>query len=338
VIDVLVCDVEGVSPAAWDEVVDAAGAPVFYRHRYLRAYAASGLSGADRMACLVATAGGRAVAVAPAFLMTAYDPLRVLAPLVAAAAGPPPARMLVTHAWHCYDTAVPSRGAEPAALEAMCGRLVALAREWGADGAAVVNVDAAARPDLDAALRGLGFRAGMVETRYRRPLAGLTPDGYLDSLARGARRTMRRYQRRGADAGVTVEVAEPPLRDLDELLDLCAISAAKHGNDAYYPRAAVEALVRGVEPHVRLVRLRDGAGRTIAGSICLLDPPRFHSWAGGARHELGRAFSPNYLLFLAEIEAAMRLGCATFEAGRRSDDFKRRHGMEPVPLTAYLRF
>src|SRR5205823_3343693 len=46
-----VCDDVGQVPAAgWDEVVEAAGAPVFYRHRYLRAYAASGLSGAEATA------------------------------------------------------------------------------------------------------------------------------------------------------------------------------------------------------------------------------------------------------------------------------------------------
>ncbi|HXM58746.1 MAG TPA: GNAT family N-acetyltransferase [Candidatus Dormibacteraeota bacterium] len=332
---VRVCDDLGQVPAAgWDEVVEAAGAPIFYRHRYLSAYVASRLAGAEASACVVATRGGRPVAVAPAFLMSGYDPLRVLEPLLE---GEPerPRRLLVSHAWHCYDSTLPAIDA--AALEALCARMVELAREWGADGVAVVNVDAAARPELDSALRALGFRGAVVETRYRRALVGLTTDAYVDGLPRSPRRTLRRYQRRGEDAGVRVELLEPPLSGLDEFLDLCAISAAKHGNAAYYPRAAVETVVRGLEPHVRLVRLRDGDGSTIAGSICLHDPPRFHSWAGGARYELGRAFSPNYLLFLAEIETALRLGCAVFEAGRRSDEFKRRYGMEPVPLTAYLR-
>ena len=47
------------------------------------------------------------------------------------------------------------------------------------------------------------------------------------------------------------------------------------GGALAFGERAVTLRAIGLEPHVRLVRLRDGEGRTVAGSICLHDPPRF---------------------------------------------------------------
>jgi hypothetical protein len=289
---------------------------------------------ADRCAYLVARdREGLPLAVLPAYLQSRYDPLGVLGGVLEGrpwASGP----MLLSHAWHCYDTCLPAVTLSPALANAVCSSLRGLARDWGAAAFGFVNVAAGQRPLLAGLLRGSGLRGARIDTRYRLPLDGLGPAAYVAALGRNARRTMRRYERRALEAGARVETASPH-DGLEEVMQMCTLSAGKHGNASYYPAQAVEAFVRVLGATAKVVKLVLD-GEVIAASICLRDGARFHSWAGGARYERGDRFSPNYVLLLGEVRAALEEGCAVMEGGRRSDDFKVRCGMRPIPLDAFL--
>jgi CelD/BcsL family acetyltransferase involved in cellulose biosynthesis len=121
----------------------------------------------------------------------------------------------------------------------------------------------------------------------------------------------------------------------DAVLDLCVATADKHA-PGYYPPVALGALIEALGPNCRIIRI-ELAGVLLATSICLVDTGRLHAWAGGCRYPQELKWSPQYVLFAAELEAGFATGLPVLECGRRNDEFKSRHGLQPLPLGRVVR-
>lgn len=94
-----------IDAADWDSVVRESGAPVFCQHAYVSACEQAPLTAVDAFAYFVVRDGDKPVAVTPAYLQTAANPLRRLHEVYPEALGRP---ALLSHAWHCYDAHVPA--------------------------------------------------------------------------------------------------------------------------------------------------------------------------------------------------------------------------------------
>lgn len=314
--------IEQVGRAEWTALVRAAGAPVFYGFDFLAAVQAAPLSAGARAYYLVLRDGdGTLAAGLPVYLQDTVDPFGD------PAAGP--VRALLGHVWHCYDTRLPSRepltaalvGQVWAALEQLAGQLDA--ELWG-----LVNV-ALAEP-LAGHLAAAGVPVEPTVPRYRLPVAGGDLPAHLATISRSARRTLRQYARRAERAGAVTTLAEGRLALDSDVLALCLATADKHA-PGYYPPAELAALVRRLGPDCAVLRV-ELAGTLLAASICLYDSGRMHTWAGGCRYPAELNWSPQYVLFAAELEAGFASGRPVLECGRRNDDFKRRYGLRPYLL------
>jgi Acetyltransferase (GNAT) domain len=324
---------EALPAGEWDGLVEASQAPPFYRAAALAAYARAPLLPFSRLAYLVCRErpDGPALAGLPAYLLEWLDPLGVLAELVPTRCVGRP--VLLSHFWHCYDTRIPARRLGPDVVAALCDRLAACARAMGAAAYGFLNV---AEPGLLLPLlRGAGLDAQRMDTRFVLPLDGLeTIDAYLAGIRPRARQEMRRHWRRAMAAGARVSLGRPEPADLAEAARLCRLTAAKHGNDGWYPEGPLIGMMCALE-QVRLLWLRVPAGPAAVG-VCFHDGDRFHNWAVGLDYAAAAGFSPYSVLTLASVSTAMELGCRLLEAGRRNDWFKLRYGMSAVPLYACL--
>jgi hypothetical protein len=320
-------------PAEWDALVDCSGAPPFYRAAALASYDREPLLAPRRRLYLVCRErpDGPALAAVPAYLFDWMDPLGVLGGLV------PPGRsgrpVLVSHFWHCYDTRVPARRLDAELVTAICARLAGCARALGAGSYGFLNV--AEGGPLLPLLLDAGLEGRPMDTRFVLPLDGLaTVDDYLATVVPRARQELRRHWRRAQAAGGHVSVARPSPADLDEATWLCRMTAAKHGNEGWYPEPALARMICALEQAV-LVWLRMPDGPAGVG-VCFHDGDRFHNWAVGIDYALAPRFSPYAVLTLASVGAAIRRGCRVLEAGRRNDRIKVRLGMTAVPLHGCL--
>lgn len=322
--------IHDLDPDEWAELCRRSGAPAFYGHEFLAAYEERPLQPIERaLYVAVRTPAGELVAGVPAYVQPAADPFGVLA----SALGRSAERVLISHVAHCYDTWVPALRPDPATVGLVWRTLSDLAAERGVDAFGFANV--AASGPLAAALEAMGERLIAGAPRYRLGLSPLQgPEDYLGLLGPSTRKTLRRYVRRAAAAGVTVAWSAGGEGDLADVLSLCEATARRRA-PGYYVPAAVEALVRRLGDRCRILRLRHD-GRTLAASICLVDDRRFHTWAGGSLYPPGLGFSPQYVLFFEEVNAALASGRPVLEGGRRNDEFKARHGLRPVPLVACL--
>lgn len=322
-----------VDAAAWTEVTARSAAPVQYSPAYLASYEAAPLSPYLEVRYLTATEDGRAAAVLPCYLQERPDPYNALRE-AGLPVGDGPA--LLGHNWYCYDTRVPLLPGTPARRDRVLHRvldtLAATARADGAGIAGLVNVTED-DPLLDVA-RARGWLTAPLVHRHQLPLADVQDfEGYLDRLGAKTRGTIRRYERRAADAGVTTAV-EPPAPDmLKTVCQLTRVTAAKHGSDEMYPEGPFVDFVMGLGDRALVVRVDKGP-ETLAGAIVLLDDERLHMWVGGTPHATLDSFSPNYLLWAAEIRAGIDLGKVLIEGGRANWPMKRRYGMRRLPLYA----
>jgi hypothetical protein len=321
---------EGLSPDVWDGVVRATKAPIFYRASYLAAGERAPLSAAEEFVYVVARDDdGVPVAVCPATLQYPGDPLGVLTahfPEIGAQD-----RLLLSHVWHCYDTRLPAQ--RPDAVAAVVETLRGVARQRGASTLGFVNV---AEPDLIARLRGLGFATAEIDERFRadlRDVDGL--DGFLARMGPRTRRTLRQYARWAREQSVGVRIVEPGEVDLDEALELVRATAGRHGNASFYPEGRFQAFLLSLGEEVVAVEIRMRK-RCIAIAFCLVDDQSFHIWTGGVDYDAKTRFSPYGLLLLECIRAALVSGRPFLEAGRRNREYKERHALQRVPLSACL--
>ncbi len=319
----------------WDALMDEAGAPVFYSSTFLSAYRKAEMSPAGAYAYLMLRDADRSARAAlPAVLLPQMDPVGSLA--VYEPSIPRHPLGLVSHAWHCYDTWLPARGGQTD-LEGVAAVLDGL-RELAADFAApwygLINVDATGM--LAAALDGIGAHGVPIDERYVLDLPpGFGLNDYLYQLSSRYRYTMRVHQRRAARTGAAVRVLRPEAADLDAHLDLVRLTGAKHGVADFYPQGGFQDFQLRLGDAVRIIEV-SVAGRVVGVGICLVDAWRLHFWTCGVDYAAAGEFSPFYVLFYEALRLAVELGVPRFECGRRNGAFKRRYGLRPIPLLAYV--
>ncbi|MGH8929103.1 MAG: GNAT family N-acetyltransferase [Egibacteraceae bacterium] len=319
----LASSIAEVDRADWAPLVREA--PVFYGYEFLRSIERNPLSAGSTARYLLAhDGGGTLIAGVPLYVARTRDPF-------ASEDDSPAVRILASHLWHCYDTVLPSRVPVDAALAGVFwDGLMWLRDEVDAEVCGLVNVDLEGR--LAAALAAIGVPVRETAPRYRLPLSGgpSTMDEHLAGIGRASRRSLRQYRRRALAAGAVITCAEPDRALDDDVLALCLATANKHA-PGYYPPDELAALLRALGPDCRILRVElDGV--LLATSICLLDATRAHFWAGGCRYPDELNWSPQYVLFAAELEVGLASGKPVLEFGRRNDEFKRRYGLCPRRL------
>ncbi|MFE3605707.1 GNAT family N-acetyltransferase [Streptomyces goshikiensis] len=318
--------VESVGRTAWTALTEACRAPVFYSYDFLRSVQKNPLTHSSRAYYLLAhDASGALVAALPVYHQRTRDPF---------ATGPGSDAVLTVlmgHFWHCYDTVLPSRVPLDASLVgAFWTALDSLAHELRTDLWGVANV--AADSELALLLEESGVIVESTVPRFRLPLTDgpATLDEHLAGVGRSSRRTLRQYLRRAREAGAVVSVRQGTEALDRDVLDLCVATADKHA-PGYYPPDRLTALVNALGPNCRIVRV-DLGERLLATSICIYDKTRMHAWAGGCLYPPELNWSPQYVLFAAELEAGMSSGRSVLECGRRNDAFKLRYGLHAQPL------
>jgi predicted N-acyltransferase len=339
-----VCEsIAEVDREAWNGLVEAAGAPVFYDHDFLAAYERARLEPEIASSYLLVRekVSGELVAAAPVYVFDPVDPFDNL-PHTDPAFDLRERRGSVTHIWHCYDTCVLS-AARPEALAALCSAMHSFARHRGAEFYGFINVDAS-RWEAGL-LRQAGFEPRFLCDRFVLDLSACrTMDDYLRALRQEKRHELTRQVRRAAEAGVEVRWLEPPFAEsdesdesdeIDEIVALCRATAGRYGGESYYPAESFGRFLRGAGPTLRLLAVRFGP--TLVGAIvCFLHGGRLHTWAGGARYDLTRV-SPYYVGFYEAIRFAIAHRVARLEGGRANERFKLRYGLRPIPLLAALK-
>jgi predicted N-acyltransferase len=332
-------DIAEIPRGTWDALVGRCGAAVFYRHDFLRVYQRANLGSAQAFVYLTCADPRRdpkdaLLGALPAYLIDGQEIGRVLG-MPALAADPRP--LLVSHFPHCYDTTLLVAGADTAVAARLWAEFREQGRTLGAGGVALMNLPADSPwvPDL-AAIEGVSFLVGAA--RWQLAVSSFADfDAYLRTMAKSTRKTLRQAASRAAAAGAVITTtAYAPGQGRDELADvveLCVQTAAKHGS-RYYPAAALGSFVREAAEFL-VLRIRLG-GATLAASICFVDDDVMHTWAGGALYPAALNWSPNHVLFHAEVELAFRLGVARLECGRRNDEFKARHRLARRELVACL--
>ncbi|MFI2235924.1 GNAT family N-acetyltransferase [Streptomyces chrestomyceticus] len=319
--------VQEVGRRAWTSLVEACGAPVFYSYDFLSSVEKLPLTSPSRARYLVAREepAGEPVAVLPVYLQHTRDPF---------ATGPGADALLTVlmgHVWHCYDTVLPSRVPLTAPLvETFWTALGELADSSDVDLWGLANV--AADGELARLLTEIGVATESTVPRYRLPLAGgpATLDEHLTTVSRPSRRTLRQFARRARDAGAEITLRQGSEALDQDVLDLCEATADKHA-PGYYPPDRLAALVNALGPDCGILRV-DLDGVLLAVSLCLYDRTRMHAWAGGCLYPQELNWSPQYVLFAAELEAGMASGRQVLECGRRNDEFKTRYGLHAQPL------
>lgn len=318
----------------WDEVVRAAGAPVFYESAYLAAYHKFPLVPIERFGYLVINESRAElpVAVLPVALHRQPDPLGWLRQIEPGIEGK---RALLSHVWHCYDTRLVGAAERPDIAVALVTAQRALAETWRAPWFGFVNVERGTT--TAAALTSVGLTGQHLTDRFSTDLSGMTDlDGYLRRLSRKPRANLTRSARRAAETGMTTTVALASDSDLDEVGELCARTTARLGSANFYPVATFVRFVSslGARAHVLAVRQ---SGRLVAAGVCFTDELRFHTWACGVDYNVTGNASPYAVLFAECVALAIKLGSTILEGGRANDVFKIRHGLSARHLDAYLR-
>jgi predicted N-acyltransferase len=316
-------DLDDVDRATWNAVVDAGGAPFFYRHEFLRALQAHPLyETRDARHVLIRDDTAAVVAVLPLYLVATASPLTT-ADDPGAAGGP----CWVTHLPHWYDSRLPST----VALDEVVAGLGALLADLGVPSVTLQNVGS--RPLLEA-LTGAGHRPEARDTRYTMDLKDhASYEEWLQARGRSTRRNLRRAVKRAQAAGWdhSVSVGAP---DPARVVDLCRLSTAKHGNDEWLPRERTINFIRAL-PQDSVV-LHQWANRrgVVAGAVGFVDRGCYHSWSGGVDPALltETEVDANALLYVSELMFSYRHGLTYIEGGRRSGELKTRLGMSPTVL------
>lgn len=321
---------DSIEPRQWDALVRAADAPVFSSYPFLASQESAPLSSPSQAVYLLGhDHSGELVAALPLYLQQTRDPFST----------DPDAgsvRALLGHVWHCYDTVLLSRDpVDESLVKQFWTELERLAATFEAELWGLVNV--ALDGPLAAHLGSIGVSVEETVPRYRLPLAEgpRSLDGHLATIGRASRRTLRQYWRRAERAGVSVTIREGREVIDDAVLDLCLATANKHA-PGYYPPGRLAALIERLGPNCRIIRVELG-GELLAASVCMLDHSRMHAWAGGCLYPPELNWSPQYVLFAAELQAGIDSGRSVLECGRRNDEFKTRYGLSAQRLGRAVR-
>jgi predicted N-acyltransferase len=323
--------IDAVGRMAWTALADACDASVFYRYDFLSSVERQPLTFPSLALYLIARDHhDEIVAALPVYHQHTKDPFS------AEPGGGPVMDAVVGHVWHCYDSTVLSRDPlTPAVIERLWSALEDVAVTTGAQLWGLVNLP------LDGPvaqqLAGIGLTIEETAPRYqlRVPASGGSVDAHLAAVGRESRRTLRKFVHRAERDGAKI-VALGGREGLDDdVLDLCLQTADKHA-PGYYPPDRLSALIRDLGDACRILRLELG-DRLLAASICMYDDSRMHAWAGGCVYPDELNWSPQYVLFAAELEAGLASGRPVLECGRRNDVFKTRYGLRPQRLGRAVR-
>ncbi|MFJ2172570.1 MULTISPECIES: GNAT family N-acetyltransferase [unclassified Streptomyces] len=319
----------------WDDLMTAARAPVFYRRPFLRAFEKHPLHPVLRTAyLLIEDEAGQIQAALPAYLQRDVDPMRVIADHYPHAVG---RTVLLSHAWHCYDSVLPVRpgpGSRSAARRAVSA-LREVAARWDARLCGIVNADADG--PLGTLLPDAGFTGVDIDVGW-----GLTLDDYdgfddylCNALKRKARSNLRHDLREADKAGVTAHTGDAKDADLDTFVRLARATAAKFDNSDYYRPGLFQDFVLALGDCAGSVELRVG-DRTVASALTLTDDTRLHFWAVGYAQKDTPGYSPFYVTYAHVMREAWASGREWVELGRRNPTFKRRYGLRPRALRGYF--
>jgi predicted N-acyltransferase len=318
--------------AQWDDLMEAASAPVFYRRPFLRAFERHPLHPVERTAYLLVTdASGLPAAGMPLYLQRGVDPMRVMADHIPHARELPVA---FSHVWHCFDTVLPLRPpADDASARALLSAMHDQAREWGAAVVGLANIDAA-HPHTKL-LAEFGLRPVEIDVGWGLDLRTVPSlESHLMSLRKTHRYNMRHDLRNAERAGLTVAFLSSRDADLDGFVHLARATASKFDNADYYQPGLFQDFVRTLDNDVRILELRL-QGELVGSALALVDDTRMHFWACGIDYDACPGFSPFYIAFAELFREALATGRAWFECGRRNIVFKRRYGLTPRTLTAW---
>jgi hypothetical protein len=276
----------------------------------------------------------------PAGMLTVYEPAVAARP-----AG------LISPNWHSYDAWLPARGGaeDTAAVAAVLDAFQDAAAQCAAPWYGLVNVDATG--PLGTALTSLGAHGLPIDQRYVLDLPpGFGLPDYVDGLGTHERFALLSHQTWAARAGAVVRVLEPEDADLDAHLELVRASGFEQasgtegvsgpeygaGADHWAPCGAFQEFQLRMGDAARIIEVCLN-GRVAGVGICLLDARRLHLWACAVDNEAaGGEFEPLFVVFLEALRLAMDLGVSSLECGGHHGGFKRRYGLRPVPLLAYL--
>lgn len=324
--------IEEIDGEEWDEVIEAAGAPVFYRHAFLRAYERAPLQ--ETGAFWYLAFGQPAAAVLPAYLQSTDDAIGTISGLGLPDQSPGD-QILLTHIAHCYDTVLPARpGLAPGLAGRACEALADLARQAGVKWFAFLNVDGASATARE--LMAAGLNPIPMNTRFRRNLTAYSSvtEFVEDIPSKKFRYTLRHSRIQAELAGMDITSPDPAGGAIDAV-ELCRRTTARHGTADYYPERFCE-FVAMAKDMVSVTEVRLG-GHLASAAICLFDRTRFHLWAGGIDYEasagVGSAFS---LMLWPAVQETILRRLPILEGGRGNTTTKLRFRLEPVPLFAFV--
>ncbi len=311
----------------WDSVIDAAGAPVFYRASIVTAYNSQPLQPTCDSRCFVAWRDGVPMAVLPLYLVPARDPFgeRAQAPRLWA----------ISHFWHCYDTRVPTLGHGNGLVAALWDAAARQADDWGAAEFGVMNT--AERGAESAELARLASRSIRRGPRYRITLTEIHSfSDHLGRLRRSVAQDARRQLRRAEQAGVVSRIYRPPLPPevISRVCELLEFTAARY-NPGYYDSRPVAHLLENAGPTLRVPALQI-ATDLVAASVSFHDGRTLHNWAIGVEPTIREWFSPYVVLLKVSMDYAIDNGCRVIELGRTNPDWKQRVGARAVDLVTWM--
>ena len=320
----------------WDCFVETAGAPAFYSSAFLRAYERSPLQDAQAIFYITVRkqVGKQLLAMLPVYLQTIDDPAGDVSSVVEAPATGS-GLILLTHVVHCYDSYLPAIELNSVLVAKIVAALTDLAAQTGADYFGFLHVDAATPlPEL---LREAGMRIVPMESRFNQNITAFKDvESFISAMPSArARRNLRRYYRQADRHGITVEVETGAADHVVSAVELCHLTAAKHGTPTYYPPATMPDFITALGETVELISVKQD-GLLIAAAFCLKDRERYHFWACGIRAGEYGPISPFGLLFHRAIHEATQGGVHVLECGRGNAAFKQRHGLRPVPTVGCL--
>ncbi|MEU7631433.1 GNAT family N-acetyltransferase [Nocardia sp. NPDC049220] len=160
-------------------------------------------------------------------------------------------------------------------------------------------------------------------------------DDYIGTLSKSGRSDMRRRHRRASEAGVKFvqRWGSDAIDYLPQFLALTEQVASNHDNPPVYDLATLEAATT-VPGMVLLTAEADG--RILAGSITFIHQDSCVVWSAGVHYPALNTHHPYVFLFAETVELAIALGCRWVDYGRRTYEFKRRHGLYFTDLHTFV--
>ncbi|MFD3649856.1 GNAT family N-acetyltransferase [Streptomyces cyaneofuscatus] len=310
----------------WDQCVESAQAPFFYRSWYLNAYRrhpTQPYRSAHHL--MFRRPGGGVEAIAPAYLQG--DPLGVLGD---------DAPCLVSGCWQAYHSTLATVERTPSALAEAAGALrsglAGAACGSGASRYGLVNVPAD-DPTVPALTRAFGPGTA-IDSLHELDLRTVRDfESYLALLSYRMRGQVRRHLRRAAEHGVDVVIRRPEGELLETAVDLMVGTAERAGGRGFLTPRRLSGFLRETADHTLLLVAR--GQDTVHGVGALVrDGSALHTTTAGFRAG-SPPFSVHTLLFTAAVREAIATGCDRLVGGRRNTEVKVRFGLREQRLLAF---